>query len=310
MSEPRSTLVPTRGGALGVTTFDPVGAPRATIVIAGGTGIPQRFYARYAAHLRAFGFRAVTFDHAGVGASKATPARDGMRGWARDAEDVVRWARTSATKTAKEKRLVYVGHSFGGQALGLMPDADALVDAAVLVGAQSGWYGHWPPSSRLQMAALWHGVVPALVGLFGRLPGWVFTGEDLPAPVAREWARWCRTPGYVTGALPADALCFSRYRGELLAFAFTDDDYAPASAVDELLSWYRNAAVEKRTRHPARVGVRAIGHLGFFRRTHAALWDESVEWIERALLDHAGRTARKISSTSPSPIGRSNVSTR
>ena len=53
-----------------------------------------------------------------------------------------------------------------------------------------------------------------------------------------------------------------------------DDGYAPRTAVEHLLSLYRNARKELR---PLQPDQRPIGHFGFFQR--ADLWDEPVRWL-------------------------------
>jgi predicted alpha/beta hydrolase len=266
------------GFKLAAHVFDPGRRPRAVVTIAGGTGIPQRFYRAYAEHLASAGMLAVTWDYRGIGAS-AGDARGGMTTWADDADHVLRWTHARYG----DAPIVHVGHSFGGQVLGLMPSAARMLSSAVLIAAQSGFYGHWPMPSRLRMAALWHGVVPGLVRVFGELPAWAM-GEALPADVAREWAEWCRTPGYLSGVVPAEKQFFRAFHAPILAYSFTDDDYAPGRSIEELLSWYRNAPITRRARTPERLGVRSIGHLGFFRKQNIELWNETLDWIESVAL--------------------------
>ncbi len=259
--------------------FHPGGAPRAVVTIAGGTGIPQRFYRPYAQYLASAGFLALTWDYRGMGESRGRRADGGMTTWAADADQVLRWMR----KRAADAPIVHVGHSFGGQVLGLMPSASKELASAVLIAAQSGFYGHWPMPSRLRMAAMWHGIVPGLVRVFGEVPSWAM-GEALPADVAREWAEWCRTPGYLTGVVPRERQYFRALHAPILSYAFTDDDYAPGRSIEELLSWYANAPITRRVRSPQRLGVRGIGHLGFFRKQHVELWNETLDWIESVAL--------------------------
>lgn len=265
------------GRPLAARVFEPLAPPRAVVVVAGGTAIPQRFYGAFAARLSAFGHRVITFDYAGVGESRKTPALHGLRGWARDTEDVL----VAARAASGGRPLVYVGHSFGGQALGLLPRADDLLAGAILVAAQSGWFGHWSALGRLRMELLFRAAVPVLVGGLGHLPGWAGLGEDLPGSVAVEWAKWCTTKGYLSGVVPPSERHFGRFSRPVLSYAFTDDAYAPGRSVDELLSWFRRAPVELRRRTPARVGARAVGHFGFFRPPMVELWTECADWIER-----------------------------
>ncbi len=281
MSE--SIIIPAPDGyPLGANLFHPLARPRGAVVVNGGTGIPQRFYRKYAEYLATAGFLTLTWDYRGIGASrhKGREATGGMTTWAADADHVLGFVRRLAGDDAP---LVHVGHSFGGQILGLMPSASRNVDAAVFIAAQSGYYGHWPMPSRLRMAAMWHGVVPSLVRVFGELPSWAM-GETLPAEVAREWAEWCRTPGYLSSVIPREKQFFRAFHAPILAYAFTDDDYAPRGSVAELLSWYANASITRRVRDPRKLGARAIGHLGFFRNSNGELWNETLDWIESVAL--------------------------
>ena len=52
--------------------------------------------------------------------------------------------------------------------------------------------------TRLSLEAL----VPVTAAVLGYIPGKFGLGEDMPAGVVTEWARWCHTPGYATGAVP------------------------------------------------------------------------------------------------------------
>ncbi|MGZ3417385.1 MAG: alpha/beta hydrolase family protein [Polyangiales bacterium] len=275
--EPLSILADD-GFPLGAHLFQPTTRrPRGAVVIAGGTAIPQRFYAPYAAHLAQAGFAVTTYDYRGIGASrpKGIAARGGMTAWAKDADRVLRVTR----ERFAELPLIHVGHSFGGQVLGLMPNAPEMLDGVVLISAQSGFYGHWPMPARLRMAATWYGLFPAFASVLGHVPKWAM-GEELPGDVAREWAEWCRTPGYLSRVVPREKQYFRAFRQPMLAYSFTDDDYAPGRSTEELLSWFRNASIEHRVRDPERVGARVLGHFGFFRKPQMEMWNETIDWIE------------------------------
>ena len=140
--------------------------------------------------------------------------------------------------------LLWVGHSVGGQLLGLLPEAP--VRAAVFLGSQSGWPGHWSGLSRAVMAALWWGVIPASTAVAGYLPMRALgQGEDVPA-----------------------------------------DAYAPPAACQGLLALYRRARTELRVVRPADLGVGALGHFEPLReRFRDALWREVREWLLEAA-DH------------------------
>jgi predicted alpha/beta hydrolase len=178
-----------------------------------------------------------------------------------------------------------VGHSFGGQVLGLA-DNITLARAAVLITSQSGHWRHWPPGRRrLRMLALWWLLIPGLTALTGRFPGaWIGTA-NLPANIARSWARWGRSRHYVCDAEGGPL----RPHNEQVTFpirwlSFTDDPIAPYEAVEALRPYYPGAAVERRHLSPADLGAEAVGHFGFFRKSMPrAGWDELACWLAKTL---------------------------
>ncbi|MFZ5623623.1 MAG: alpha/beta fold hydrolase, partial [Gemmatimonadota bacterium] len=232
---PQGTTIPALDGyPLGATLFVPARSPRAVVLLAPATGVPRRLYDAFGAFLQSEGFAVVTWDWRGIGDSGPASLRGfaaTMRGWGeRDLGGAIQWA----AERYDGLPLVAVGHSFGGQALGLAPNAEQL-DAIVLVTAQEGYWRLWPSPRRYLYGALWYAGVPLAVAALGYFPSRrLGLGEDLPAGVAREWARWCRDPAYL-GTWDGHA----RLAVPLLSYCFTDDPLAPVRASDALLSRYR-----------------------------------------------------------------------
>jgi predicted alpha/beta hydrolase len=55
-----------------------------------------------------------------------------------------------------------------------------------------------------------------------------------------------------------------------------------ARNTESLHGFYRNARREMLRLDPRTVGVRRIGHFGFFRRKHGErLWPHAGEWLQR-----------------------------
>jgi predicted alpha/beta hydrolase len=271
------------GYRLAASIFDPPDGPvrpGRVAVVASATGVRRTYYARFAAWLATRGSRVVTFDYRGIGGSRPerlTSFDASLVDWgALDLASVVKWVATELG----DGRTSLVGHSVGGQLVGLLPDP-ALLRSVVMVGSQSGDYRLWPGvADRARLGALWYAVIPGVTSMLGYLPGSLGIGEDLPGGVAREWARWCRTPGYVVGG---DGVArregYRQLRAPVLAFGFDDDDYAPPAAVDALLALYENADVTRRqvSRREARVG-----HFGFFReRFRPTFWKEAARFLEQ-----------------------------
>jgi predicted alpha/beta hydrolase len=135
------------------------------------------------------------------------------------------------------------------------------------------------------VAAFWYAIIPGLTGALGYFPSALLgMGEPLPAGVARQWARWGRSPGYLSddtddaGRSLADA--HRAFRAPVLSLNFSDDFFAPRRAAATLLSWYGGADRELRHLHPGDVGQRRVGHFGFFRpAVGGALWPEIADWL-------------------------------
>ena len=269
------TLKADDGYALGATVYG--GGKRAVLIMA-ATGVPQSYYAKYAAYLAECGFTVLTFDYRGIGRSRNSDLRHSrarMRDWALlDA--------AAAWRFLGERQKLVVGHSFGGQALGLLPEPGRIA-AALLVGSQSGYWRNWPPFGRLWMWPATHLALPAVATLLGYFPGSrLGFGEDLPKGVATEWARWCRHPRYLVGALGVED-AYAQVHARVRAYAISDDAFAPLRAVEALAALYPASRWETRRLAPREVGVKDIGHFGFFReRFRASLWRESADWLEEA----------------------------
>jgi predicted alpha/beta hydrolase len=267
------------GFRLGGTLFRPAGPYERAVAIHAATGVRQDYYARFAAYLAGRGFAALVYDYRGIGRSRPRT----LRGFAARMRD---WALLDAPaalecleRAAGGARLMAVGHSFGGQALGLLPRPERIA-AALVVGSQSGYWRHWPPLGRSWMWLATHVVLPAAPRLLGYFPSSTLGfGEDLPAGVATEWASWCRHPQYLVGALGAHE-GYARFTAPLRAYAVSDDRFAPPRAVEALLKLYPSARTELRRVAPVDVGAAKIGHFGFFReRFRDTLWREAADWL-------------------------------
>lgn len=270
------------GTQLAATLFEPAAPNGGAVLINSGTGIPRQFYAAFAGHLASRGFAVLTYDYRGIGQSASPPAAT-MEAWG--AIDQPSMLDHLAALAPGAERAV-IGHSFGGQVLGLA-DNIGQVRAAVLICTQSGHWRHWPPGRRrLRMLALWWLFIPGLTALTGRFPGsWVGTA-NLPAGIARSWARWGRSRHYVCDARGNalrphndDVACPLRW------LSFTDDPIAPYGAVEALRPYYPNAAIDRRHLAPADLDVPAVGHFGFFRKSMPRQpWNETADWLAAHIL--------------------------
>ncbi len=272
------------GYALGAQVFAPAGAPRAISVVVPALGVTQRMYRNFAASLASEQIATVTFDYRGMGESK--PER--LRGFDATVTDWATLDLPAAIDFARDRfgalPTFAVGHSIGGQLLGLCPRAPSLA-GALLVAAQSGYWKNWSGVGRALMFTHWH-VMPLIARAVGYLPmAAVRQGEDVPLGAALEWARWGRDRRYV---LSSPLAAHAALELPLRAYVVSDDGYAPPESVRALARFYARADVEVRELTPAALGTRAIGHFGLFRREFRETFHrEAARWI----LDRAGDKA-------------------
>lgn len=251
-------------------------------IIAGAVGVRRSRYRDFATYLAGRGWAVVTFDYRGIGGSRRgclskSPAR--LRDWGeRDAAGVIEWVHHQFGP----RRCVAVGHSVGGQIIGFAPNHGRL-DALLTIASQKGYWKYWRGLWRYLVGGFWR-VVPALVGILGYLPLWPAGCEDLPPQVALEWQRWGMRPEFVDEERRSMNHRFHTFTAPILAMSFADDPlYAPPRAVEALLKVYANAPSVHRHFHPRDLGVRRIGHSGFFDPgVCPALWEVAVEWLDRA----------------------------
>ena len=268
-----------QGYALAASVFEGRGSDTVVLINA-ATGVPRQFYKYFATYLRDYGWTTVTYDYRGIGES-APPSLRGftarMRDWALiDMPSVIAWL----SSEFRPRRIFSVGHSFGGQGIGLI-DTPQRITAMVGVSAQSGYWGVQGGSERYRARFAVTVLIPLLTRLFGYFPWSLFAaGEDLPRNVALEWARWCRNRDYLLGdeTLPLER--YEKFDAPILAYSIEDDDWGTARAVDDMMRAYSQVA--RRHLVAADYGLEKIGHMGFFRRGSEAIWDDTIAWLEDA----------------------------
>ena len=182
------------------TLTEPASGVRGAVLIGSAMGVPRGFYGGFAEYLSEAGLAVLRFDYRGIGGSLRGALRESdatMHAWGeQDLAGALRFLRERHPGTP----LMLVGHSAGGQLFGLVPEPNQ-VRAVLAVGAQSGYWRHWPGAGRLKMRFYWSVLFPGVTRALGYLPLKRLTGggEDVPPGVALEWSSWGRDPDYVVG---------------------------------------------------------------------------------------------------------------
>jgi predicted alpha/beta hydrolase len=289
MQKPLELALPTADGRqLGALCHEPAGEPVAQIVLHGATATPARYYGAFARHLAWRGFRVLTYDYRGIGRSRVEPLADEavtLEGWMDDAAAAQQWL----VERDPTRPLLAIGHSFGGQIAAAI-DAGRSPRALLLVGSGSGYWRGYAPAQRPRLWLTWNVALPLLARGFGYIPGWAGLGEDLPAGVGQQWARWCTSPSYFLSERPDLRQRLAAYEGRVLALGFSDDAFAPADNVQWLVQRLASANVEHRQLRPQEVELASVGHFGAFRATAAAtLWPRLVAFLHAAATDGSVR---------------------
>lgn len=267
--------------SLVMRVFAPAGMPRASVVLCSAMAVEQGFYERFASWLAQHGYLVATFDCRGIGRSAPADLRE------LDV-DIVTWAQQDCTAVIAHMKqllpdapLYWIGHSLGGQVIGLLEQRHC-IERAVIIASGSGYWLHnaWPTLRMVWW--LWFVVVPLALRA-GYFPGRGLRKlTDLPAGVMRQWRRWCLHADYlfaVEGAWARQQ--YAALRIPMLSLSFTDDEMMSVRSSRALQSWYAQARLEARRIDPRSLGVARIGHFGFFRSQVAELlWPQVVQWLE------------------------------
>jgi predicted alpha/beta hydrolase len=269
------------GYPLGGTLYrrDDGSRPRIVVLFVCGGGIKAHHYRYFCTFLAASGFPTLAFDYRGVGQSKRGSLRELTAGF----ED---WAEydTAAALGVLRKRfpsadVASVAHSIGGALVMAAPNS-AEISQHVLIGPHTGYHGDFHTASRYAMIALYLLVMPPLSRALGYFPARLFgLPDDLPKQVALQWSgrtrpqlldtlkHWDRVRAM---ALNDNA---KRARGPALVLSIADDPWTSELAVRRLLFFAPGLSPVRHAIEPRDVGLRKLGHWGFFRRASARhLW--------------------------------------
>ncbi|WP_439136365.1 alpha/beta hydrolase family protein [Pseudomaricurvus sp.] len=252
--------------------------PKSVVIIAGAMGVAQRAYEKFARFLAQQGHTAITFDYFGSGLSLQTPLKDcdaDLRSWGeQDCEAVIEYAH----QTYPNVPLQWIGHSVGGQLLGIMRNSDKL-NKAITMASGTGYWRYNAPKTRRVVWVMWYVVAPLSVAICGYFPGKKLKMVgDLPANVMRQWRRWCLVKDYAAGAEgPEIRQRYADVNIPIISISFSDDDMLSSKNINSLHQFFNQKHVSMVRINPKEIGERSIGHLGWFRDKYKeSLWQGAI----------------------------------
>lgn len=270
---------------LAATSFTPSlainNSIKGAILIAPATGIKRQFYANFATYLSQHGYGVITFDNRGIGESltdKIKQSKADIQAWGeQDLPAVFEQLKKHFTNTHYH----LIGHSAGGQLVGLMPNANEL-NSIFNVACSSGSLRNMHVSHKPKAHFFMNFFIPLSNTFFGYTKShWVGMGEPLPKGVASQWRAWCNGSGYVKMAF--GKTIHTHFYDEITVPSMwvnaTDDFIANNKNTDEMLSVFTKMPFKKITLSAKDHNLNEIGHMKFFSRSSKVLWPYVLNWL-------------------------------
>lgn len=283
MNKPQFTSITIKaadGYPLQGSLFVPDAPNGRTVVMGSAMGVLQQYYYNFSEYLRGLGFHVVVFDYRGVGLS-APPKLKGFEAQLHDWGELdIEAALQYALRQLPTDVLLYASHSVGGQVFGLA-ESGKYVEQVIMVGSQSGYWNLWDGYHKLRMFNISHFGLPGLTAMFGYLPAKKLKlFEDVPKGVANQWASWIRHPEYLFRENRPSLANFKNVTAPMKMISFSDDHFAPPRTVDNLVTRYSNAQVERINYTPHQFGVKELGHFNYFKRGFKEyFWEDAAVWL-------------------------------
>ena len=281
------SIMTDRNRALAATVYRPKDEMKTAVMIAPATGIKRQFYHNFATYLAASGFGVLTFDNEGIGESlnsDLSKCDASLISWGRHDMPAVLDALQDEFPDATYH---LIGHSAGGQLIGLMPNYQAIA-SVFNVACSSGQIKNMDMPYKLKAIGFMDAFIPLTNLTFGYTPAdKIGMGEPLPRSVARQWREWCNGAGYIETAFGKSI--HTHFYDEIdmpaLWLGFSDDEIANSKNIDDMIRVFSKMPVEKRFFEPEEFGLNSIGHMRYFSsKTNAKapqLWQMAVDWLAK-----------------------------
>ena len=281
------SIMTERNHPLTATVYRPTGSIKKAVMIAPATGIKRQFYHNFAHYLAEQGFGVLTFDNEGIGESLTTNL-------AKCDASLISWGRHDmpAVLDALQDEFAdatyhLIGHSAGGQLIGLMPNYKAIA-SVFNVACSSGRIKNMDMPYKLKAMGFMDAFIPLTNLVLGYTPSdKIGMGEPLPRSVARQWREWCNGSGYIKTVLGKSIHThfYDDIAMPALWLGFSDDEIANSKNMDDMIRVFTQMPVEKRFLNPKDFGLNHIGHMRYFSsRTNAKapkLWQMAIDWLNK-----------------------------
>lgn len=265
------------------TLFEPKTKCVGAIMIAPATGIKRSFYIPFAEFLADNGYGVISYDNRGIGDSlegKIESSKVSLQEWGQ--LDMPAVLETLQQKFPNQKYHI-IGHSAGGQLIGLMYNAMDLT-SAFNIAFSSGRLRNMELKFKPQAYFFMNMFIPLSNLFFGHTKSqWVGMGEPLPKKVAQQWSQWCNGKGYVRTVLGTSIKehTYDIFDKPMLCINAIDDSIAITENVKDMLAVFTKAKGKIITLNPKEEELKEIGHMKFFSRKSERLWLLALDWLKK-----------------------------
>lgn len=252
-------------------SYFPAEERKAVVVFTSAIGISHKYYHALARYLCGEGFDCLCFDYRGTGEQDAPlPEQAGPEQWGSlDIEAVLQKA------LSFDVPVHVVGHSVGGQVLGLAPSAQRLA-SVVLVASSAPYWRRMQGLDRWKILFLGHILVPLLARTRKLFPiAAIGLGNiKMPSVFMARWAAWMRQEDYLLAPkFKLDRQAYGQIKCPILSLGFTDDKLAPQQNIQHLADFFSSATLTLEMLSPESFGLPQIGHNGLFKKhSEKTLW--------------------------------------
>ncbi|MGI2002283.1 alpha/beta hydrolase family protein [Shewanella frigidimarina] len=268
---------------LAATIYEPTITVKGAVMMAPATGIKRQFYANFAYYLANNGYGVITFDNRGIGGSSTGPVTQNaasLQCWGeKDMPAVLEYLQ----QTFPQTKYHLVGHSAGGQLIGLMHNAMD-ISSMFNFACSSGQLTNMKLSYLVQAHFFMNFFIPLSNAMFGHTKSqWLGMGEPLPKNVAKQWQQWCNGQGYVKTAFgkTVHQHCYNELTLPSLWVNAVDDDIANNANVADMMSVFPKLNGQTLTLTPSEHGLSEIGHMKFFSSKSQVLWPLALDWLDK-----------------------------
>jgi predicted alpha/beta hydrolase len=254
----------------------------AVVQFNGGTAVRKEYYLPFLEYICAHGYLCCLWDYRGSGESAPVSLKNCDYRFSDYGVKDMPAVKSYLRNRFSEYPLYVIAHSVGGQQLGFM---DETKDIQGLIGfsVSTGYFKTMPWKYRLSCYYFFYLFGPLSIAIKGYVANKRFGYmEDLPKNVVREWGTWCHKPDYFFDTKFAGVSVpkgsFEQYTFPVHLYWATDDPIANSKSVATYLRHVRSTkTITTQEVVPEKYQVKAVGHMGFFRRQFKnTIWKEAL----------------------------------